>query len=324
MIMNKLLKAVAGTALVAVLLGSVYGIVNRQDIYDSLALRGYQPPDRVVELANNTTMTDNTRRVFYVNRPEIDGKERFKSVCKTTEQSIVLGCYIERQGIFLLNVNDPRLGGVMEVTSAHEILHAQYDRLSSEERLRVDQMTAEFFKTITDERIKNTVENYRKKDASVVPNELHSILGSEVRDLSPQLEAYYSKYFRDRKKVVAYSEQYEQVFTDLKREQDRYVSRLEEIKAEFNGKLAQLNGFEAERVKFKSELDALRNQDRINEYNSRVDDYNQLVVQRNSLVPALKALSAESEDIVNKYNNSVVVYQGLIQAIDANSVPKSL
>ena len=322
--MKPFTKLLGIIALVVVVIISVFAIQNRQQIYDSIILRGYTPSENVKQLADNTTMTDRTRRVFYVNRPEIDDKDRFKGVCKTTEQSIVLGCYVENDGIFLLDVKDQRLSGVMEVTSAHEVLHAEYDRLNKTQREEVDKMTANFFATIKDDRIKKTIENYRKKDPSVVPNELHSILGSEVRDLTPELEAHYAEYFTNRKAVVAYSEQYEQVFTDLKNEQDRYVARLDQIKADFNTKLEQLNALETQRAQFKAELDSLRGQDKINEYNSRVDSYNALVVQRNALIPSLKALSSESEDVVNKYNNSIVLYQGLIQAIDANSVPKSL
>lgn len=318
------MKIISGIALIAIISLILFAVTHRQQIYDEIALRGYDAPARVVEIADNTEMTDSTRRVFYVNRPEIDDKNRFKGVCKTTEQSIVLGCYIENNGIFLLEVSDPRLSGVMEVTAAHEVLHAEYDRLSASKREEIDRLTASYFATIKDERIKSTIDNYRKKDPSVVPNELHSILGSEVRSLSPELESHYAKYFKNRQTVVAYSEQYEQVFTDLKSEQDKYVNRLDEIKSQFNQQLAKLDALEAQREKFKNELDSLRSQDRISEYNARVDEYNNIVVARNSLIPSLKSLSSESEDIVEKYNSSIVLYKELVDVIKADSIPESL
>lgn len=322
--MRKFVRFASGLLLLALIPLSIYGIIHRRAIYDAVMLHGYEPPSEVVQLADKTTMNDGMRRVFYVNHPKIDGKDTFRNECKATEESIVLGCYVESQGIFLLDVNDQRLAGVMEVTAAHETLHAEYDRLSDKERKEIDTQLQAFFATLQDRRIHETIENYRKKDPSVVPNELHSIIGTEVRDLPPALESYYARYFKDRKVVVGYSEQYEQVFTSLKADQDKYIVRLDQIKSDFDTKLAELNRLEGKRSSFKSELDALRGQDRINEYNARVDEYNQLVNQRNALVPVLKSLSAESEDIVNKYNNSIVVYQGLIDSIDANSVPKAL
>lgn len=322
--MQKIIKTTSILTLISLLIGGVLIVANFQSVYDWVMLRGYTPPNRVVEIADTTTMTDGTRRVFYVNQPQIDGKDKFKTECKATEQTIVLGCYVESQGIFLLDVKDQRLAGVMEVTAAHEVLHAEYDRLDNEEKREIDKKTTAFFATLSDERLKSTIENYRKKDPSIVSNELHSILATEVRDLPADLEAHYRQFFVDRKAIVDRSEHYEQVFNDLKAEQDRYIARLDQIKAEFNTKLDQLNRLEASRVTFKNQLDSLRNEDRIGEYNARVDEYNSLVTQRNALVPVLKALSAESEDIVSRYNNSVVIYQGLIEAIDANAVPKAL
>jgi hypothetical protein len=159
-------------------------------------------------------MTPGARRLFYVYRPVLEDKGSFNQHCSNSEQTIVLGCYIEHQGIYLYNISDQRLNGVIEVTAAHEMLHGAYDRLSDKERQRIDGLTAGVAASLTDERIKSTVENYRKKDPSVVPNELHSILATEVRNLPPDLEAYYGRYFTNRKAIVDLADQYKQAFTE--------------------------------------------------------------------------------------------------------------
>ncbi len=63
----------------AVIIGSIYGITHRQEILDYLALRNYTPSERVVALANDRTMQDGTRGVFYANHPQLDNKEAFRN-----------------------------------------------------------------------------------------------------------------------------------------------------------------------------------------------------------------------------------------------------
>lgn len=51
-------------------------------------------------------------------------------------------------------------------------------------------MTAAAYEKLDNTRIKNVIGLYRKANANV-SNELHSILGTEVRNLPSDLEAYY-------------------------------------------------------------------------------------------------------------------------------------
>jgi uncharacterized protein YukE len=302
---------------------SIYAITNRQDIYDWLALRNYVPSKEVVALADATTMQDSTRRVFYINHPSVDDKLRFSQQCPTGEKSIVLGCYIQSKGIFVLSVSDPRLQGIVEVTAAHETLHAQYDRLSSKERENVDRMTKQFFNQLQDERIKKTIENYQDKDPSVVPNELHSILGTEVRDLSPELETYYAQYFKDRKAIVAYSEKYEQTFVGLKNQVEQYDSRLATLKDQIDTSQEQLKADEAEINSEKKRLDSLLNGRNIEEYNSSVPGFNSMVTRYNNLISSTRQAINEYNSIVEKRNAIATTEKELVQAIDASSLPKT-
>lgn len=304
-----------------VIAGSIYGIANRQQILDFLALRNYTPSDRVVSLADNTTMKEGMRRVFYVNHPALNDKSNFRKNCPANEQSIVLGCYVERDGIFLLDVQDERLNGVVEVTAAHEALHAAYDRLSSGERKHIDQLTSDFYNTLTDERVRKTVERYREKDASVVPNELHSILGTEMRNLTPELEAYYAQYFNNRIAVVDYSEKYEQTFVDLTNQVEQYDEQLKELKQTIESNQVEIEGQNKELEQQKTQLDALINSGKVSDYNNQVPKFNQQVNSYNSLISRTRNLIAQYNEIVEKRNDIATAEQELIKAINSNVIP---
>ncbi len=300
--------------------GGVLAVTQRYSILDWWALRDYTPPARVVTLADQTTMQDATRRVFYANHPELDDKTAFRERCRI-EQSIVLGCYQSRGGIFLLDVTDPRLKGVIEVTAAHETLHAQYERLSSAERDRIDGLTADFLSRLTDERVRKTIEQYRASDPGVVPNELHSILGTEVGDLPPELEQYYRRYFSDRQKIVAFSEQYEQAFVELKDQGKNYDAQLQRLKAEIQADQAKTAALDEQLERQRSELNQLLSSGQTEAYNQRVAGFNALVEQYNALIGDTRALADEHNALVEKRNALITAEQELVQAVDTRSLP---
>lgn len=306
---------------IALTAGLLVALLNLQAIIDWWKLRDYQPSNRVVELADHTTMKDGTRRLFYINRPELNDKPTFRQKCgDTSEKTIILGCFIDQRGIYLLDVTDERLNGVVEVTAAHEILHAHYARLEDSERAEVDKMTADAFAHVTDERVRKTVDDYRAKDASIVPNELHSILATEVRDLTPELETYYSKYFSDRKKIVSYSEQYEQEFIDIETKAERYDERLSELKTKIDSGKVQIDSLGAEIEAEQRRLDRLRSSGNIEQYNSSVPAYNDMVNRYNSLVNQIKQSINTYNNLLEERNNLSIQLQELYEVIDANSI----
>lgn len=313
--------ALSWLVFIAVVAGLVIGVSNLQEITDWLRLRNYHPDAQIVRIADSDTMKSETRRVFYINHPELDGKQQFNGHCRSeAEQTIVLGCFIDNQGIFLLNVTDSRLNGVLEVTAAHETLHAMYARLNKNERAKVDKMTTSFFSTLNDERIQKTVEGYRSKDPSVVPNELHSILGTEVRHLSPQLENYYKKYFSDRSKIVDFSDNYEKAFLDIENSAKDYDAKLSALKQSIENDEAQLKVQAVALDEKQRELNSLRASNDISGYNSQVPVYNNMVKEYNLLVSRTKQEINEYNNLLSVRNDLVLQQQQLYQEIDSNSI----
>lgn len=316
--MKKYLRFISTAVSFAILAAVVVAIFNRQAIADWWTLRDYSPPARVAKLADDTTMLADTRRLFYVNKPSLDDKDVFNQHCQTTEQSIVLGCFVEHTGIFILDVKDPRLSGVHEVTAAHEVLHAAYDRLSGSEREHIDSLTTQFFATVTDERIKKVVENYRQKDPGIVPNELHSILGTEVENLSSELEAYYAQYFGDRKQIVALSKQYEKTFIDLRNQVSSYDEQLTALKADIDTGQTEAGVRIAWLDSERERMDELLRNNETQQYNAAVAGFNQRVNDYNALVQRVRSLVSQYNSLVEKRNAVATEEQDLVHAIDSN------
>ena len=138
------------------------------------------------------------------------------------------------------------------------MLHAGYARLSGRERDRVDDLLNQQMEQINDSRIEELVELYRNDDPSSLENEMHSIFGTEVAELIPELEEYYSQYFDDRAQIVAISKSYEQVFVDI----NKKIEALEKDISALKNQIAQLEtSIGASQAKIDAEsarLDALR------------------------------------------------------------------
>lgn len=294
----------------------VVGWMQRWNLYDYWRLRGYQPPSAIAQLASDTTMKDNTRRTFYAYHPELNDKEVFHLNCKTTERTIVLGCYVTGRGIYLFNVTDERLNGVLQVTAAHETLHAAYDRLSSADKKRIKILIDDAYAKLNDERIKSTIEDYRKNGADIT-NELHSILATEVRDLSPELEEYYKRYFDNRLKIVSYSDNYEQAFSERKNKIASYDQRLAELKQQIENEEAALSRSEKSLEAERARLDALLAARRYDEYNAGVGNFNAQVSAYNRQVGRIRNLIDQFNRLVAERNALATEENELVKAIDS-------
>lgn len=311
------LRRFAGLAVTLIAISSIVFVwFARQDIYDWWRLREYNPPHEVSALADSTTMTSEGRKIFYVNQPHISAASEFNAEC-SRETSIVLGCYVPGKGIFLFDVDDPRLTGVKEVTAAHEMLHAAYDRLSSKEQREVDAMTRAAFLQVTNERIKANVEKYREVDPAVVPNELHSILATEVAELPAELEHYYKRYFSNRKAIVAFSNRYESEFDSRQQQVANYDAKLANLKLEIdankNELTIQYNALTSE----KHRLDGLLNSGQVAAYNQSVPAFNAQVNRYNAAVKNADGLINNYNALVEMRNSVAGEVQDLAQAIDS-------
>lgn len=305
----------------------LFGWTQAQAIEDWIKLRGYQPPAHIAALAANTTMSDEAEHIFYVNRPELIGDiSKFRKDCPFSEQSIVLGCYhSDQNGIDLYDVKDERLEGVEEVTAAHEMLHAAYDRLSDKERDRIDAMLESYYKnSLTDERVRSTIELYKTTEPNDVVNEMHSIFGTEIASLPLPLENYYKQYFASRAAVVGFAQNYAGEFTRRTAQIDEYDARLSRLKGDIEEQerslAAQLDSINSDRTR----LDQLRDSGRIEEYNSGVASFNAKIDAYNSGVRRLQSMIAEYNELVATRNLLAAEVQELEKSLDTRLQPQSV
>ena len=301
------------------------GFVFRQDLMDWYTLRTYDPPASIEKITKTNKFTDLGKRYFYVARPAIVSGAQFNQKCRDglpTEFSIVLGCYINTDGIYLFRVTDKRLNGIVEVTAAHEMLHSAYDRLSNDEKNEVDKMLQEAYQGKKDVRIKRTIEQYKQQDPSSVPNELHSILGTEVANLPADLENYYKQYFKDRTTITDLSSSYESEFSSRQNKADQIGLQLSGLKAEIDSAQQSANQKRAQLLDDKGSLDDLLASGNTDEYNSRVDSFNNEVAVYNALVKQIEAKINSYNSLVAEYQEVSVEINDLYQSIDSR--PKSL
>lgn len=204
-------------------------LLFRQEIIDKYHVLNYSPSAEMRTVVERSGFSEPGQYMFFASRPLLQDRSTFNDSCRSvaTEQSAILGCYAS-QRIYLFDIDDQRLDGVKEVTAAHEMLHAVYDRMSFEEKQDVHVLLEAQAQSLGADqaRIDELLLQYEETEPGQRLNELHSILGSEVANLSPALEKYYATYFDDRSILVARAQKYQSVFAELQQEQQTLVTEL--------------------------------------------------------------------------------------------------
>ncbi|HSX36145.1 MAG TPA: hypothetical protein VLH84_04400 [Patescibacteria group bacterium] len=302
-------------------------LVARQhdSILDWFVLRDYHAPTAVATLAGEDTMTSYARRLFLVNKPQIDTKQQFNQHCSNTSDAVVvLGCYAgNRQGIYIYNVTDPRLSGVREVTAAHEMLHQAYDRLSKKERTRIDALLQSYYNSSASATIKEQYADYHKTEPGEELNELHSVLGTEVANLPPALEQYYKQYFTDRPRVAGYYQQYETEFTERQDQVDAYDAQLDALKLQIDAKRIDLAAREATISAGRQQLETELHNNQISAYNAAVPGFNAQITAYRDEVAVANQLIDQYNSILNQRNAIAVQEQQLQQALNSHEAAAS-
>ena len=309
--------------LLAVLTVSFLAVTNAQAISDWLILQRYEPTAEVAALAEKASLSGTGKRYFYVSRPEILDRDQFNQLCTSNEATIVLGCYTGQGRIYLFNVTDERLAGIKEVTAAHEMLHAAYDRLSGGQQQRVNHLIEAQLKNVSDQRVLELIDQYRQSDPNALLNEAHAIIGTELENLLPELEDYYNRYFTNRSAVVALAKRYAGVFLELESRSKQMEVDINNLKARIHELEDQLTGLKEQLDTERAQLDSLLENNQVDAYNSRVAPYNNLVNRYNAVLADYSAKIEQHNRLVEEYNRIALQHQDLIQSIDSRHQPVS-
>jgi uncharacterized protein YdcH (DUF465 family) len=289
---------------------------------ESIQLARYTPSSEVAELANQSNMSENGRRAFYLTNPTIEAKKVGLNFCANhgTEKTVILGCFVSSKGIFIQKVTDKRLAGTMQVTAAHEMLHAVYhNHLSEGERTDIDAELNRVFNNLNNPRLKKLIQIYRDRSPKQVNSELHSFLGTEVRQLSPKLEEHYAKYFIDRATVVALAQKNEQTFARIVEKAEEIDRQLKTIKVDLDQREKSVREQGTSVEQQRRELGRISNP---SDYNRRLIGFNQQVNGYNSQVQVLKQEIANYNRLVSSYNALSSEEKSLNESLRNGGVPK--
>ncbi len=314
------------TAIVAVAGGLAAAYWFGPQLLDEFRAQQYTPSSHISAIEQRVTLTSAGRRIFYATSPEVQDSGQFNGSCHSVERTTaILGCYY-RDRIYLYNVQNSELDGALDVTAAHELLHAAYARLSTFEQHKVDGLVRAAYQKVKNEpTLKRLMEYYKQAEPGAEINELHSILGTTIANLDSELERYYARYFTNRASIVTLNQRYTQVFSELdqqatslkakisaeesslKTETDAYQNELNQLNSDiqsFNQRAVSgdfsSQEFYATRSALSGRVASLNSQQnqlntRISAYNTMIAEYNKLAVRAQQLNQSMNGVSAPSE-----------------------------
>ncbi|AKM80119.1 TPA: hypothetical protein DDX46_02190 [Candidatus Saccharibacteria bacterium] len=298
---------------------------NRQLVVDWISYRQYTPTSEFAAFAERTTMTREGKFYLYASHPSLEKTQNFNKLCDRKESSsAVLGCYAANK-IYVYDIDDTKLDGIREVTTAHEMLHAAYQRLGSDEKTKVNALLdAEYRKRADDTALAERMDFYKRTQPGEHDNELHSIIGTEYDGISNELEKYYERYFDNRAALVQLHAKYAAEFTKLKDEATSLSRQLKDKSgaietgsAQYNESVKNLNG---DIESFNSRATAGQFTSR-SEFNSEraalLSRINALEQQRSEIDEQIKLY----ESLRQRYNATVDESQQLYNSIDSRLAP---
>jgi hypothetical protein len=264
---------------------------NYQFFLDRYALATFHPGAGIAAIEPRLGLTEGARAIFYRSQPQLDAKVAFNSDCQTSQGELELGCYY-RDRIYILQIENASLAPEMQVVTAHELLHAAWQRLSSNERASLTTQLEQAYASLNDADLKARMADYAKSEPGQEANELHSILGTEQVQLSPALEQYYARYFTSRAQITAAHAAYEGVFNSRRAELEQELATIRTLK----GQLATVN----------RQLDSYKAA-------GQIDQYNALVPRQNQLVDGINTR-------IDTYRVGVDEYNALSRSLDSQQI----
>ena len=306
----------ASPVLVMLVLVTV-GWFHRFWLFDTYRSYFYEPSATVEQLANRSGMSEHGRRLFYGGQPELLSGESFSQECQFADLGLVLGCY-KSADIFILDVDEDELEPVEPVTAAHEMLHVHYARISIDEERQLEELLDRQLELVTNQRVLDEIDGYKKDPNADLYNEMHSIFGTELAELIPELEEHYAQFFDDRSLVVAESDTYEAVFIALEDQIEEFDAQLASLGERIDTLESEIDNLNGQITSDRARLQSLLDSNQIEQYNASVPGFNSLVNSHNSKVEQVKTLIAQFNEIVEERNDNVAAKNNLIKSLDSD------
>ena len=304
---------------------AIFIVISRQRIIDQITVWQFHSTSEINSLVDRAGMNDEGKFLYLASRPLLDATQNFNDECARIENTeTILGCYSNYR-IYMYDVTDSQLDGVREVTAAHETLHAAYARLGSDEKNKINVLLeAEYKKLENNKDYSDRMAFYARTEPGERDNELHSVIGTEITDIDPKLEAYYSKYFSNRQKVVDLNTKYSSVFTNLKNHANDLLSQMNALTSSISTRTAQYN---ADVKSLNSDILAFNQQANSGGFSTQYQ-FNSERAVLSSRVDSLSSDRAGIDDdisnydnILNEYNSIASESKKLYNSIDSTLAP---
>lgn len=299
-------------------------IVNLQTLKDIYFAMTFKPTPEMSEIQEKLNLTEKGKRIFLASAPEIVDAEQFNESCNATGSEVsTLGCF-NGQKIYIYNVDSEELDGIKESTSAHELLHAVWSRLSTAEKENLTPVLESFYEK-SDEKFKDSLKTYQEKEKI---EETFVRSATQIRDLPETLEKEFAKIFENQDSIVKYYDAYITPFDKINEEIDTLSAELETLgasidqkrtdyenrSASLGGQIGEFNNCAATAGCFASSYAF---------YNRR----NELLAEQNSLNDLYNTLDAEINfynEKVNLYNSKIIKGKELNTQINSNKQLENL
>ena len=197
-------------------------LTNRRWIYDFYRGLTYRPTEKVEEIRDSLELTNYGSFLFNASLPSLEERENFNVYCRERENTgAILGCY-RNNNIYVYNIVESELDGIIEVTMAHELLHAEYDRMSENEKSGLKDSLERVLKDNSDI-LENDLKNYEE---ALKMEELYVRAGTEILELPEDLEKHYARIFKDQDVIANYYNKYIVKFREIEEKLTRLNSEL--------------------------------------------------------------------------------------------------
>ena len=287
-------------------------LLNRQYAMDQVSVWAYEPPANVSAVEERIDLTSKGAFYFRATQPEISSAENFNLNCPRQETgSPILGCYSSGR-IYIYDITNDKLDGIEEVTAAHEMLHKVWEVMSPNDQKKIGSLLRSEYAKLAGGDLKERMDYYARTEPGELENELHSIIGTEVAEISPELETYYKKYFNDRTTILALHQKYDSVFKQLRNQAETLYQELVSLAASIEARSEQYN---TDVAQLSADI-ATFNQKASNGNFSSMGQFNR---ERAALVSRSDQLAADeiaiNEDIA-RYNDKYSQYQVIAGQIE--------
>lgn len=303
----------------AILALFAFAFIYRVTFSDYLKSINYEPSADMLEIRDSLGLTPEGLRIFNATRPTLDSREDFNRDCDSSNPEFaVYGCYRD-DNIFIYDVDSSDLAGFRESTTAHELLHAVWSRLSGIEKNELLPLLESAYadnRSVLEENLK-----IYSEDAQL--DELYVRLATQIKDLPPELEEHYARIFTNQDAVVDFYESYITPFEELKTKISSLKSEIDSLETIIN---QTTSDYETRSAAFDSEVTEFNTcAQTLNCFSSEFTFHtrrNELLAQQNSLnelYAQLNSLIDEYNSKVEEYNSNVFHSNTLQNLVNSNS-----